>query len=67
MPKELADMKTPSFPFKAVMRGEPNDYRRIDTPVTVLRHSGMERHYYMVETDHGRKRVCNDSMLYIED
>jgi hypothetical protein len=65
--RELAETEAPNFPFKAVMRGEVVNYRRIDTPVKVLRRSGMERHYYIVETDYGRKYVCNDSMLYLEE
>ena len=52
MRKNLADIQTPNFPFQAVMRGEVFDYKRMDMPVTVIRRSGMERHYYFVAARH---------------
>ena len=62
----LADDMPYSFPFIAMLKGNAADFKRYDTPVTVLGFSGMEKHYLRVKTESGSITVASDSMLYVE-
>lgn len=63
---ELADRIPYAFPFVAILRGQEADHRRTDRPVIVQGFSGMERHYFRIETAPGVYTVASDSMLYVE-
>lgn len=59
----LADNIPYGFPFVAELSSTPVDYKKNVILVTVLGHSGMERHYLRVELPCGTVTVANDSML----
>lgn len=66
MVHEVADGMPYDFPFVAMLRGEPVDYRRVDTPVIVQGMSGMETQYCRIKLPNGRITVASVGMLYVE-
>ena len=54
------------FPFVAMMRGIPNNHKRIDHLVIVQGRIACEQNYFRV-TLGNQSLVANDSMLYIEE